>query len=52
MVDIDIVIVEDIDNVIALIKSSESAAAAKTNLMTKYNLSEIQDVRSLDLPKP
>ena len=37
-----LIALEDIDNVIALIKKSESAAAAKDNLMTKYNLSEIQ----------
>ena len=37
-----LIALEDIDNVIALIKKSESAAAAKDNLMTKYNLTEIQ----------
>lgn len=33
---------EDIDNIIALIKSSESAAAAKLSLMSKYNFTENQ----------
>ena len=33
---------EDIDNIIALIKSSESAAAAKINLISKYNFTENQ----------
>lgn len=33
---------EDIDNIIALIKSSESAAAAKENLIKKYNFTENQ----------
>ena len=33
---------EDIDNVIKMIKSSESAAAAKTTLMAVYNLNEDQ----------
>ena len=33
---------EDIDNVIKMIKSSESAAAAKTMLMAAYNLNEDQ----------
>lgn len=33
---------EDIDNIIAKIKASESAAAAKTMLMTDYNMSEEQ----------
>ena len=37
-----LIALEDIDNVIALIKASESAAAAKTALMAKYKLSEIQ----------
>lgn len=40
---------EDIDNVIALIKASESAAAAKTSLMAKYNLSEAQAKAILDM---
>lgn len=33
---------EDIDNIIALIKSSESAAAAKENLISKYKFTENQ----------
>ena len=33
---------EDIDNIIALIKSSESAAAAKVSLMSKYKFTENQ----------
>lgn len=33
---------EDIDNIIALIKSSENAAAAKLNLMSRYNFTENQ----------
>ena len=33
---------EDIDNIITLIKSSESAAAAKENLISKYNFTENQ----------
>ena len=33
---------EDIDNIIALIKSSESAAAAKENLISRYNFTENQ----------
>ena len=33
---------EDIDNIIALIKSSESAAAAKENLIVKYKFTENQ----------
>jgi len=44
-----LIALEDIDNVIALIKKSESAAAAKTNLMTKYNLSEAQAKAILDM---
>lgn len=37
-----LIALEDIDNVIALIKGSESSAAAKDKLMEKYNLSEVQ----------
>lgn len=37
-----LIALEDIDNVITLIKKSESSAAAKDKLMEKYNLSEIQ----------
>lgn len=33
---------EDIDNVIKIIKSSSSAAAAKENLIKEYNLSKVQ----------
>lgn len=44
-----LIALEDIDNVIALIKKSESAAAAKTNLMSKYNLSEAQAKAILDM---
>ena len=40
---------EDIDNVIAMIKGSESAAAAKTALMAAYNLNEIQAKAILDM---
>ena len=40
---------EDIDNIIALIKKSESAAAAKTSLMEKYNFSEAQAKAILDM---
>lgn len=38
-----------IEDVIATIKNSESASAAKTNLMTKYGLSEVQAQAILDL---
>ena len=37
-----LIALEDIDNVIALIKRSDSSAAAKDELMKKYNLSETQ----------
>ena len=37
-----LIALEDIDNVIALIKASDSSAVAKTLLMEKYNLSEAQ----------
>ncbi len=40
---------EDIDNVIALIKASDSASAAKIALMNKYNLSEVQAKAILDM---
>ena len=40
---------ENIDNVIALIKASESAAAAKVALMSQYNLSEAQAKAILDM---
>lgn len=44
-----LIALEDIDNVIKLIKSSESASAAKEALMTKYKLSEIQAKAILDM---
>ena len=44
-----LIALEDIDNVIALIKKSESAAAAKTALMTQYKLSEDQAKAILDM---
>ena len=37
-----LIALEDIDNVIALIKKSESSATAKVALIEKYNLSEVQ----------
>lgn len=37
-----LIALEDIDNVIALIKGSESSTTAKDKLMKKYNLSETQ----------
>ena len=40
---------EDIDNIIALIKKSESAAAAKTSLMAQYGFSEAQAKAILDM---
>ena len=40
---------EDIDNVIALIKKSESAATAKVALMNQYYLSEVQAKAILDM---
>ena len=44
-----LIALEDIDNVIALIKKSESAAAAKVNLINRYNLSEAQAKAILDM---
>ena len=44
-----LIALEDIDNVIALIKGSDSAAAAKTSLMNKYSLSETQAKAILDM---
>jgi DNA gyrase subunit A len=44
-----LIALEDIDNVITLIKKSESAAAAKINLMAKYSLSEAQSKAILDM---
>ena len=40
---------EDIDNIIALIKKSESAIAAKTALMERYGFSEAQAKAILDM---
>ena len=40
---------EDIDNVIAMIKGSDSAAEAKTNLMAAYHLNEVQAKAILDM---
>ncbi len=40
---------EDIDNIITLIKKSESAAAAKDALMSQYGFSEIQAKAILDM---
>lgn len=44
-----LIALEDIDNVIKLIKSSSSSADAKTNLISKYNLSEVQAKAILDM---
>ena len=44
-----LIALEDIDNIITLIKKSASAAAAKTSLMEKYNFSEIQAKAILDM---
>ena len=44
-----LIALEDIDNVIALIKKSESAAAAKVALMSQYKLSEDQAKAILDM---
>ena len=40
---------ENIDNIIVLIKKSESSAAAKTALMSQYNFSEAQAKAILDM---
>ena len=40
---------EDIDNVIAMIKSSENAGVAKEKLMAAYNLTEVQAKAILDM---
>lgn len=37
-----LIALEDIDNVIKLIKASENSSAAKVNLMKQYSLSEVQ----------
>ena len=44
-----LIALEDIDNVIAMIKSSESAAVAKEKLMAAYNLNEAQAKAILDM---
>ena len=44
-----LIALEDIDNVIVLIKKSESAVAAKVNLINQYNLSEAQAKAILDM---
>ena len=44
-----LIALEDIDNVIAMIKGSESAAAAKEKLMAAYNLNEAQAKAILDM---
>ena len=44
-----LIALEDIDNVIALIRASSSASAAKVSLMEKYNLSETQAKAILDM---
>ena len=44
-----LIALEDIDNVINLIKKSESAAAAKVALMQVYNLTEVQAKAILDM---
>ena len=41
--------VDHIDEVIAIIKKSESADVAKTKLMTRFKLSEIQSTAILDM---
>lgn len=40
---------EDIDNIVALIKASKSAAAAKDNLIEKYNFTEPQAKAIVDM---
>ena len=44
-----LIALEDIDNVIAMIKTSESAAAAKERLMAAYHLNEEQAKAILDM---
>lgn len=44
-----LIALEDIDNIIALIKKSESASVAKISLMAKYGLSEVQAKAILDM---
>lgn len=42
-------VIEDIDNVVHLIKSSESTAVARERLMSTYNLDEVQTKAILDM---
>jgi DNA gyrase subunit A len=44
-----LVAIKNIDEVIAIIKSSESTAQAKTRLMERFNLTEVQAVAILDM---
>lgn len=44
-----LIALEDIDNIITLIKKSESAAAAQAKLIEKYGLNEIQAKAILDM---
>lgn len=44
-----LIALEDIDNVIALIKKADSSATAKTALMVKYSLNEAQAKAILDI---
>ena len=44
-----LIALEDIDNIIALIKKSASTAEAKASLMAKYNFSEMQAKAILDM---
>lgn len=44
-----LIALEDIDNVIALIKKAESSATAKTALMAAYNINEAQAKAILDI---
>ena len=44
-----LVAIKNIDEVIAIIKSSESSAQAKTRLMERFNLTEVQAVAILDM---
>lgn len=44
-----LIALEDIDNVITLIKTSSSASAAQENLINKYHLSEVQAKAILDM---
>ena len=42
-------VIEDIDNVVRLIKTSESTSVARERLMTTYNLDEVQTKAILDM---